>query len=109
MIRMHPCEEEGLSVKRRGMTAASDIDRLSQQREIQIERCSFFRGTFDANLAGMLLNNSVGDRQTEAGATFMTLLRCGLGGEEGIVNPLDVLLLDCADRIGNPYAYQIAY
>src|SRR5205807_3335307 len=108
MIRMHPCEEEGPSVKCRGMTAASDIDRLSQQREIQIESCSFFRGTLDANLAGVLLNDPVCDRQTEAGATFLTILRCGLGGEEGIVNALDVLLCDSAAGIRNHYAHAIA-
>src|SRR5436190_5953509 len=105
---MHPCEADGVSLKRRGMTAASDIDRLSHEREIQIERGAFFRGTLHANLAGMLLDDPVGHRQTETGAPFLTILRCSFGGEERIVNALNVLLCDSATGIRNHYAHAVA-
>ena len=48
------------------MTAASDIDGLPGQREIQIERRPLAGTALHANLAGVFLDDSVGDRQAQA-------------------------------------------
>src|SRR5215470_15015374 len=101
MIKMHPSDDDGESLKRRGMTAASDIDRLSQEWEVQIKSCPFVRSALDTNLAGMLLNNSIRDRQTEAGASLLAFLRRSFGRKERIVNALDMLLRDTFTRVGH--------
>src|SRR5215470_5051093 len=92
MIRMHPCEDDGASVRRRGMTAASDIDRLSQQREIEVERRALVGSALDANLARMLLDDAVSNRKAKTSAAFLAILGHVLGCKERIVNSLNVLL-----------------
>ncbi len=53
----------------RAMTAASDIDRLPRQREIEVERGAFAGSAFHPDLPGMFLDDAVGHRQAQPGAS----------------------------------------
>src|SRR5579859_78425 len=81
------------------MTAASDIDRLSYHREIDVKRGALLRGAFNANLAGVLLNNSISDRESKSSAAFLPFRDGALGGEEGVVNAMNMLLRDSRSTI----------
>ena len=54
--------------------------------ELEAERGAFANGALDADLAGVLLHDAVGDGEAEAGAFALAFLGCALGGEEGIVD-----------------------
>src|SRR5579862_1098446 len=90
----------------RVITAASDIDCLSDHRKIEIERSAFAGAAFNANLARVLLDDSIADRQTQARATGLSFARC-FGREEGIVNAMDVLLRDAGAGIGYLHAHHV--
>jgi hypothetical protein len=90
------------------MTAASDIDRLSYHREVNEKSGALLGRTFNPNLARMLLNNSVGDRKAKASAAFLPFRDSALGGEERIVNAMDMLLRDSRSAVGNNNADSIA-
>ena len=51
-----------------------------------------------ADFAGVFLNNSVGHRQPKSGALALAFLRAVLGGEEWIVDALDMFLRDAGCR-----------
>src|SRR5580704_6637456 len=99
MISTEPAEAYGSLIFVRVITAASDIDGLPSQREIQIERGAFARPTLDANLARMLLDDAVGNREAQAGTPVLALANCGFSSEERIVNPIDVFGSNAAARI----------
>src|SRR3954470_24175340 len=101
MMRTQPCACVGASVMRPEMTAASDIDRLSYHREIDVKSGALLGGTFDANLARMLLNNSVGDRKAKASSTFLSFRDSALGSEERIVNAMNMFLRNSRAAVGN--------
>ncbi len=83
------------------MVASSDIDSLPRQREIQIEGCALAGLALHPNLARMLLNDAVGHRQAQAGALALAFSRRGLGGEERIVDALDVFLRNAGAGVGD--------
>src|SRR5277367_4015975 len=87
----------------REMTAASDIDSLPDQREVEIEPGAFARTALDANLPRMLLNDSVTHRQTQPRAPRLAFAR-RLGGEERVIDALDVLLCDSRPGVRNYHA-----
>src|SRR5450432_3763267 len=86
------------SVRGRVKTAASDIDCLSHGK-LQLELGSLARLGVHADLACMLLNDSVGDGQAQARATRLALTRGVFGGEERVINPVDVLRRDAAAAV----------
>src|SRR5690348_13452309 len=93
---------EGISTGlRRGTTARSDMDSLPCQREVQVEGGSLPGFALDPDLSRMLLDDAVGDAQTETSAAVLTVSRRRFSGKEGIVNTGDVLLSDAAPRIRN--------
>ena len=49
----------------------------------------------------MLLHDAVADGEAEAGALVLALLRFALGGEEGIVDAVEVLSLDACAGVLN--------
>src|SRR5258707_13710434 len=92
MMRTLPCPDRTPGFDPLEMTAASDIDSLSHQRELQIEPCAFVRRALYANLARVLLNDSVGQRQAQPGAAALPFLRRIVGCKEWIVTALHVVL-----------------
>ena len=65
-----------------------------------MEGCAGADGALDVNLAGVLLNDAVGDGEAEAGAALVARLGRGLGGEERIVDALEVLGRDAGAGVG---------
>src|SRR6266496_763210 len=108
MMSTLPCPDSAAGLVPREMTAASDIHSLSQEWELQIECRAVFGCALHTNLARMLLNNSVGHRQSQPRTTPLAILRSDVGREEGIVNALDVLLSNAAARVRNHHAYAVA-
>ena len=53
--------------------------------------CAGADGAHNMNLAGVLLDDAVGDREAESRATAIAGLGCGLGGEKRIVDALQML------------------
>jgi len=62
--------------------------------EVEEEDCAHPDLAFPMNLAGVLLKDAVGDDEAEAGAFVLSGFGLGLGGEEGVVDPVEVLLLN---------------
>ena len=60
-----------------------------------------------SNLAGMLLDDSVGHRQSQSCAPLPSR-GAVLGGEEWIVDALNVFLRDAAAGVGNDHSHAIA-
>src|SRR5271169_6750074 len=97
----------------REMTAASDIfclrrNSLPAQGKIQGESRSGPGLALHTNLAGMFLDDAVGDGKTEAGAAGLAFARRSLGGEEGIVNALNVLGSNARSGVGHADADALA-
>src|SRR5436305_6289200 len=102
MIRTDPTEENETSPKlRRGTTASSDIDGFPRKREIQIKRSAFARLALHSDLPRVLLDDAVGDTQTEACPPVLAIPRRCLGSEKRIVDAPDMLLRDAASSICN--------
>ena len=58
-------------------------------------------GAFDMDLSGMLLNDAVGDGKAQAGAAALPVAGRGFGGEERIVDALEVLGRDAGAGVGD--------
>ena len=63
--------------------------------------CAGADRALDVNFAGVLLNDAVGDREAESGAAPVARSGSGLGGEEGIVDALQVLGRDAGAGVGD--------
>src|SRR5579871_496559 len=74
--------------------STSDMYRLPQQGELKVECCAGPRSAFNLNLAGMLLDNAVRDRQAQPCPATLTGLGHVLGGEKRIVDALQMLRCD---------------
>src|SRR5208282_4227038 len=97
----------------REMTAASDIFCLRRngfpaQGKIQGESRPGAGLALDTNLASMFLDDAVGDGKAEAGAAGLACARGSLGGEEWIVNALNVFRRDARSGVGHAYADALA-
>src|ERR1700739_2461835 len=90
------------------ITAASDMNGLPDQGEIQGEGGSFARTALHADVSRMFLDDAVGDRKSKTGAAILTFRRRGLGGEEWVVNTMDVLLGDDRTGVGNWHRDEIS-
>src|SRR5947209_20585057 len=101
MMRILPEDSCAGSLRRREITAASDIDRLPDHRKIQIESRAFLRRTLYPNFAGMFLDDPVGHRKAKSGAPLLAVGRRSFGGEEWIVDALNVFLRDSASSVGH--------
>src|SRR5260370_14082636 len=91
-------------VVRRGMavisdTASSDMDSLSDQREIQGEGGAFARAALHADVARVFLDDAVGDRKSKTRTAILALRRGSLGRVKWIVDALNVLLGDTRSSI----------
>src|ERR1700722_14551035 len=85
-----------------------NMDGLPAERKVQ-GKCGSGAGVaFHTNLAGVLLNNSVGNRKPEASTSCLAFARRVLRGKERIVNALDMLGRNARSRIRNAHAYAVA-
>src|SRR5512140_2251495 len=96
IIRIEPPWET--LVRGRVKTAASDIDCLSHWK-FQLERSSLARLRVHADLACMLLNDSVRNGQAKACAARLAFTRNVLGGKERVINLVDMLRLNAGATI----------
>src|SRR5271165_914528 len=86
--------EPSVLVSSRGATkrvmAASGIDHLSDHGEFHDERGTPPGRTVHMDLASVLLNDAVGHRQSQSRTAAVPALRLVLGGEERIVDAVNV-------------------
>src|ERR1700677_5202837 len=68
-------------------------------RELQLEGCAHAKLAFYMDLSGVLLHDAVGDRESKPGTFVLALLRLRLGGEERVVDTMEVLALDATARV----------
>src|SRR4051812_42704807 len=110
MMRMEPSEPLGITspVSCLGTSCsltALCIDGLPSgdwdHREIEMELGAGAGLTLNPDLASVLLDDAVGDRQAESGAAAFARAVGGLGGEERIVDAGDVFGRDAASAINN--------
>src|SRR3974390_3716945 len=92
----------------RGMTAASDMDCLPAQGEVESEGRAATGIAFDPNLPGVFLNNAVGHRETESCASVLAFLGGRLGGEERIVDAMNVFGRNAGPGVGAAYTHEVA-
>src|ERR1700733_6804844 len=69
--------------------------------ELQLEGSADADFAFDMDLAGVFLHDAVADGEAEPGAFVLSFLGLGLGGEKGIVDAVEVLLLDAITGVLN--------
>src|SRR5437762_647965 len=109
MMRMEPSEPPGITslVSCLGTSCsltALCIDGLPSgdwdHREIEMELGASAGLALNADLAGVLLNDAVGDGKSEAGAAALAGAVGGLGGEERVVDARDVFGRDAASAVG---------
>src|SRR5438270_8699376 len=100
IIRIEPMLETW--VRGRVKTAGSDIDCLSHWK-FQLERGSLASLRVHADLACMLLNDSVSDRQAEARAARLAFTRNVLGGKERVINLVDMLRRNAGATVTDVY------
>src|ERR1700743_492197 len=67
--------------------------------------CAGAHGALDVNFSGMLLNDAVGDAEAEAGATLAVGSGDGFGGEERIVDTLEMVWRDAGAGVGDDCFY----
>src|ERR1700745_464071 len=107
MINTTPAHEACVSPGCLMMTAASDIDGLPHQRELEIERRAFARMTFDPNFSRVLLNDAIRYRKSKPRTFTLSFARRRFSGEEWVVNAMNVFLRYTIAGIGNHHAYTI--
>src|SRR5437868_3700016 len=110
MIRMEPSEPPGSTSPVSCLGASCSVTALCihglpgrdwDHREIEMELRTGAGLALNADLTGVLLNNAVGDRQAEAGATTFARTVGGLGGEERIIDARDALRREAAAAVGD--------
>src|ERR1700751_4606180 len=82
-------------------SVASDMRGFPQHRKFKIERGSGAQVACYVYLPGVFLDNAVCDGKTEARSTSLSLYGRGLGGEERIVDPLQMFRRDTRAGIGD--------
>src|SRR5579863_10334046 len=87
------------------ITAASDMDGLPAERKIQSKSGARPRRALDANFARVLLNDAVGHGETKARAAVLAFFGRGLGGEERVVNSLNMIGCNPRSCVGNAHAH----
>src|ERR1044071_4687932 len=104
IIRMEPALPA--SVRGRVKTAASDIDCLSHGK-FQLELGPLPGLRIHADLACVFLNDSVSYGEAQARATRLPLTRDVLGGEEGIVNLVDMFRRNARAAVTDIYLHAV--
>src|SRR5271156_1571386 len=102
MIRIRGCGSGAkLALLWGARMPASDMGGLPYRREFEMERCSAAQLAFYLDLAGVLLDDAVGHRQSQSCAAPLALADRQLGGEEGVVNALHVFERDARAGVGD--------
>src|SRR5271157_6053844 len=86
---------------------ASGIDDLPHHGEFHGERRAVARRALDVDLAGVFLNDAVGHRQPQPGTAGIAGLGLRLGGEERVVDAMNVFLRDAAARVRYGHAHVV--
>src|ERR1700751_903526 len=71
--------------------STSGMDRIPQQRKLKMEGCAGSNRALDADFPGMFLDDAVRHGEAESRAAPVSRFGSGLGGEERIVDTLQVL------------------
>src|SRR5271167_2801340 len=110
MIRTELREESSSRPGTMRLIAASGIDYLPHHGELHRERRSPAGCAVHVDLPGMFLNDAVGHREPQPGATTVAGLcrRLVLGGKEWIVDATDVFLGDTRAGVGNDDSHVVA-
>src|SRR5713101_7679843 len=114
MMRILPALGALLSgAVRRGMavisdTASSDMDSLSDQREIQGEGGAFARAALHADTPRVFLDDAVGDRKSKTRAAILAFRGRRLGSEKWIVDALNVFLRNARVGVRDAHADEFA-
>src|ERR1700733_1483641 len=90
------------------MTAASDMDCLPAQGEIQSKGSTGSGMAFNPDFSRVLLDDSVGDRKAESRAAVLAFSRHVLRREKRIVDALDMFRRNARASVGHLNAYRIA-
>src|ERR1700761_1265024 len=101
MINTEPCEANSSSAEAVRLIAASGTDRLPDHGKFHDECGSAAGHAVDANLTGMFLNDAVGHGESQACAARVAGFGFVLGGEERIVDTMNVLLRNAGAGIGH--------
>src|SRR5580765_7342344 len=101
IIRIAPIELVSSRLPADRLIMASGIDDLSDHRKFHGERRAGSRRAVHTNLAGVLLDDAVGHGQAQSGASAVAGLRFVLGGEERIVDAVNVLLSNSASGVAH--------
>src|SRR5271165_2755257 len=104
-----PSEEASSGVLLKRLSAVSGIDHLAQHGELHGECGALAGRAIDANLARMLLDDAVGHGQAQPCASAVPALGLlVLGGEEWIVDAVNVFLSDAATGVGHGDAHVVS-
>src|SRR5579875_174056 len=87
------------------LATTSSTDCLSDQRKFHDEGGAAAGGAVHADFAGVLLDDAIGDGKTQPGAAAVAGCRLAFGGEERIVDTMDVLLGNAAAGVRNPHLH----
>ena len=71
-----------------------------------MKSCAGADGALDMNLAGVFLDDAVGNGEAQASAAAVAGPGRGFGGEERIVDALEVLGSDAGAGVGDQRAYE---
>src|ERR1022692_3571951 len=113
MMRIRPALS-GISFKLRRAAdatsdmATSDMDCLPYEREVQGKGCTFAGAALYPNISRMFLNDSVGHGKPQAGAAILALGGGCFGGEEWIIDALNVFLSNAGAGVGDAHADEFA-
>src|ERR1700730_212412 len=83
----------------------SDCRTCAGRWELQLEGSAYTELALDVYLPGMLLHDSVADGKSEAGAFGRPIHWLGLGGEEGVVDAVEMFPFDAASGVLDTYQH----
>src|ERR1035441_1496375 len=82
-------------------SSTSGMNGIPQQGKLEMKGCAGADGALDMDLAGVFLDDAVGDGEAEAGAAPVARLGHCFGGEERIVDALEILGSDAGAGVGD--------
>ncbi len=102
MISTEPGDADSSRPAMARLTAASGIDCLSNHGKFHDECCALAGLAVDADLAGVFLNDAVGNGKAQPGSAAVPGLGLVLGGEERIVDAMECVPARCRCRCRRP-------
>src|ERR1035438_5929877 len=87
--------------------STSGMNGFPQQGKFKMEGCAGADGAFDVNLAGVLLDDAVGDGKSQAGAAAVAGTGHILGGKKRIIDSFEVLGRDAASGVVHQRGHEV--